>query len=65
MESSFHELNTLVADNVYMNIYLKNSFAYAEIGDNSEVTLRQSGFDHSLKYLTCLTTQKTCDTICL
>ena len=37
MQSSSYELSTPVADRVYVNIYLKNPFTYAEIDNSSEV----------------------------
>ena len=49
-----------------MDIYLKNSFSYADItivkGYDIPLTKIQLGFEFSLNPLSCLTTLKSCDT---
>ena len=45
MQSSSHELNTPVANSVYLkNICIKNSFAYTENDNSSELVGFQSQF---------------------
>ena len=52
MQSSFHELGTLVPNGIYVkNIYIKNSFAYAENDDCSRVL---STLAKELTTATCL-----------
>ena len=55
MQIFSHELFTSVADSLYVNIYLKYSFAKAEndVNKASDIRLTESqlGFDPSLKHL--------------